>query len=150
MSSKYSTSTKEKNNYPNSTEYNKLFMNLYGGDTGIEDLVYKDFKYKNNKLYITHPSFVGKKGIIVFYAAWCGHCKKLSKVLIDLQNEYLNRYVIGAINIENTNDNNDELALHADVKFIPHILYINSDNSLSQFNHSINEENLLYFFDVSY
>lgn len=148
MSSKYST--KKKDDYPNSSDYNKLFMNLYGGDTGITDLIYKDFTYKNEKLYITNPNFVNKKGVIVFYAAWCGHCKRLSPILIDLQNEYLNRYVIGAINIENTKDNNDELAVHADVKFLPHALFINTDNSLSTFPHSVNEENLLYFFNVSY
>jgi thiol-disulfide isomerase/thioredoxin len=150
MSSKYSISNKDKKNYPETIEYNKLFRNLYGGDTGITDLVYKDFKYKNEKLYIEHPDFKGRKGIIVFYAAWCSHCNKLSQTLIDMQNEYLNKYVFGAINIENVKEKNDELAIHADVKFIPHILYINKDNSLSTYNHPINEENLLYFFNVTY
>ena len=87
-------------------EYDKLFMNLYDEKKGIHDLTYEDFYYKNKKLYIKNKDFLNNKGFIIFYAAWCSHCKKITNLMYKFKNEYMNILNIGAVNVENVKDKN--------------------------------------------
>ena len=131
-------------------EYNKLFMNLYDEKKGIPDLTYNDFYYKNKKLYIKNPKFVNNKGFVVFYAAWCSNCKKLTNLMYKFQNEYVNILNIGAVNVENVKDKNDIISCNAKVTTLPHLMYINDDNSLTTYDFPITEENIFYFLNMSY
>ncbi len=131
-------------------EYDKLFMNLYDEKKGIPDLTYNDFYYKNKKLYIKNPKFINNKGFVVFYAAWCSHCKKLTNLMYKFQNEYVNILNIGAVNVENVKDKNDIIACNAKVTTLPHLMYINDDNSLTTYDFPITEENIFYFLNMSY
>jgi thiol-disulfide isomerase/thioredoxin len=134
----------------NNKEYSNLFKNLYDSEKGIIELINNDFEYKDKKLYIKHKDFINKKGFIIFYAAWCTHCIKLSDVMYDLQNEYINSLKFGAVNVENLNDKNDITAVNAKVSYLPHLMYINKDNSLTKYNFTINEENITFFINVNY
>lgn len=131
-------------------EYDKLFMNLYDEKKGIPDLTYNDFYYKNKKLYIKNLKFVNNKGFVVFYAAWCSHCKKLTNLMYKFQNEYVNILNIGAVNVENVKDKNDVIACNAGVTTLPHLMYINDDNSLTTYEFPITEENIFYFLNMNY
>jgi thiol-disulfide isomerase/thioredoxin len=131
-------------------EYNKLFMNLYDEKKGIPDLIYEDFYYKKKKLYIKNKNFLNNKGFVIFYAAWCSHCKKITNLMYKFKNEYMNILNIGAVNIENVKNKNDIIAFNAGVSTLPHLMYINDDNSLTKYNFSITEENIFYFLNMNY
>ena len=131
-------------------EYDKLFMNLYDENKGIPDLTYEDFYYKNKKLYIKNKDFLNNKGFIIFYAAWCSHCKKITNLMYKFKNEYMNILNIGAVNVENVKDKNDIISCNAGVTTLPHLMYINTDNSLTKYNFSITEENIFYFLNMNY
>ena len=131
-------------------EYDKLFMNLYDEKKGIPNLIYEDFYYKKKKLYIKNKNFLNNKGFVIFYAAWCSHCKKITNLMYKFKNEYMNILNIGAVNIENVKNKNDIIALNAGVSTLPHLMYINDDNSLTKYNFSITEENIFYFLNMNY
>ena len=132
-------------------EYDKLFMNLYDENKGIPDLTYEDFYYKNKKLYIKNKNFLNNKGFVIFYAAWCSHCKKITNLMYKFKNEYINILNIGAVNVENVKNKNDIIACNANVTTLPHLMYINDvDNSLIMYNFPITEENIFYFLNMNY
>ncbi len=66
------------------------------------------------------------------------------------KNEYMNILNIGAVNVENVKDKNDIVACNGNVSTLPHLMYINDDNSLTKYNFPITEENIFYFLNMSY
>jgi thiol-disulfide isomerase/thioredoxin len=127
---------------------NNLFKNIYGDETGVRELTLKDFKYDNKKLYITNSFFNNKKGLIIFYAPWCKHCKKISSLIIDLALSNINIFNFGAINTENIDDGNDKLCIYADINRLPTIKIINKDNTLEDYSYSYTIDNLLYIINT--
>lgn len=134
----------------NNNNYNSLFKNIYDINKGIPELVYSDFKYKkkDKKLYINNDFFKDKRGIIIFYAPWCIHCKTLAQLMFELAAEYVNLFYFGAVNIENSEDKNDILRIYANVTTIPKVMYINDDYSLSEYKYPLTEDNLIYFISL--
>ena len=112
---------------------------------------YDKFYYKNKKLYIKNKNFLKNKGFVIFYAAWCSHCKKITNLMYKFKNEYINILNIGAVNVENVKNKNDIIACNANVTTLPHLMYINDvDNSLIMYNFPITEENIFYFLNMNY
>lgn len=122
---------------------------IYSQDKGISELVLSDFLYTDNKLYINNPNFKDKKGLIIFYAPWCKHCKKISSFMINLALDNINLFNIGAVNIENIEDKNDLLAVYAKVIQYPTIKYIKDDGSLENYPFDYTEDNLIYFVNTN-
>ena len=122
---------------------------IYSQDKGIHELVLSDFLYTDNKLYINNPYFKDKKGLIVFYAPWCKHCKKISSFMINLALDNINLVNFGAVNIENIEDKNDLLADYAKVIQYPTIKYIKDDGSLENYPFDYTEDNLIYFVNTN-
>ena len=61
-----------------------------------------------------------KPVLVLFYADWCGPCKKISPILKELAGEYKNDIIIYKINV----DNEKELAAAFGIQSIPTLLFI--------------------------
>ena len=133
----------------NKNDITSTYKNIYGKNKGIIELKYKDFIVKKNKLFINNKFFDENKGLIIFYAPWCSHCRKMSDYLIDLALNNLNIFPIGAVNIEDTKNKNYKLTQIAQIKQIPTIMYINKDGSLKYYKYDISIENLKYFINMN-
>tara|TARA_Y100000034_G_C6838603_1_gene379189 strand:+ start:110 stop:466 length:357 start_codon:yes stop_codon:yes gene_type:complete len=87
----------------NITEFNKKIYNL-------QDAVHADTL-----------EFLGDKPALVdFYASWCGPCKTLEKILVEINKEYNEKLNIYKINIEE----DQELATIFGISGIPTLLFI--------------------------
>ena len=142
-------SINNKNNKNNKNLNKNLNKNFYGEKVGILELTLKDFKYKNNKLYITNDYFSEKKGFIIFYAPWCQHCKKKSDLFINLALDNINLFNFGSVNYENIEMKNDLLCLYANIREFPTIKYIKSDGTLEDYKYSYDADNLIYFINTN-
>ena len=126
-----------------------LYKNIYGNDKYIPELKYKDFIYKNKKLYINNEYFSSNKGFIIFYAPWCSHCVKMSQLFIDLAYSNINLFNIGAVNCENIEEDNDKIAIYANIKYFPTLKIIDSDGSLKDYPYEYNADNLIYYINTN-
>jgi thioredoxin len=61
-----------------------------------------------------------KPCIIDFYADWCGPCKRVAPVLVELAEQYKDDLIIYKINV----DNEKELAMAFGIQSIPTLLFI--------------------------
>lgn len=128
---------------------NSLYKNIYGEEKYILELKLKDFIYKKKKLYINNNYFHEKKGLIIFYAPWCKHCRKISELLVDLALSNINVFFFGAVNAENIEDGNDKLCIYADIEKFPTIKYIKEDGTMENYKYEYNIDNLIYFINTN-
>ena len=129
----------------NNNDKNSLYKNIYGEEVSVLELTLKDFTYKNDKLYIYNDYFIEKKGLIIFYAPWCKHCKTISDLFISLALSNINLFNFGAVNSENLDDKNDILCNYANIKKLPTIKYINQDGELINYPFKYDPDNLIYY-----
>jgi len=80
----------------------------------------KVFNFEQNKDWKYEGS---KPCLIDFYADWCGPCKVVAPVLVELQNEYGDDIVIYKVNTEDQS----ELAGMFGVQSIPSLLFVPMD-----------------------
>jgi thiol-disulfide isomerase/thioredoxin len=137
------------NNTKNINNKNSLYKDIYGIDKGILELNLADFIYVKKKLYINNSYFSKKKGLIIFYAPWCKHCKQISDTLINLAMSNINLFYFGSVNAENIEMGNDKLCIQANIKKFPTIKYINDDGSLEDYAFPYNFDNLIYFINTN-
>ncbi|MCL2073950.1 MAG: thioredoxin domain-containing protein [Marinilabiliaceae bacterium] len=82
-----------------------------------KEFIEKVFDYKNNKDW----KYKGDRpAIIDFYAEWCGPCKRLAPILVELQLEYKDKIQIYKVDAEK----NRELAAIFGVTAYPTIVFI--------------------------
>ena len=82
------------------------------------DFLSKVFNYEKNP---TQWMYEGDKPCIIdFYADWCGPCKRVAPVLVELAEQYKNDLIIYKINV----DNEKELAMAFGIQSIPTLLFI--------------------------
>lgn len=80
----------------------------------------KVFDFRNN----TEWNYKGDRpAIIDFYATWCGPCKRLAPILVELQSEYGEKIQIYKVDAEK----NRELAAAFGVTAYPTVLFIPMD-----------------------
>ena len=97
--------------------YENKFKDLYDLDSGIVELKYNDFVKEEKDYYIKNKNI--KEGLLIFYAPWCVHCKKQSQELKNLINDYINKFFIGVVNVEDLKNKNDRLASIFKIKQFP-------------------------------
>ena len=127
------------------------FKNIYGEETGIIELKYKDFQINKSSIKIKNNFFDHNnyKGFIIFYAPWCKHCVELSSEFINLAQDNLYIFPIGAINIEDVKNKNDKLAQKFKIEQIPTVKYIDSKGIIKDYPYDISIENLRYFINMN-
>ena len=82
------------------------------------DFLSKVFNYEKNP---TQWMYEGDKPCIFdFYADWCGPCKRVAPVLVELAEQYKDDLIIYKINV----DNEKELAMAFGIQSIPTLLFI--------------------------
>lgn len=139
---------KDKNNKcdkNNKNDKNILYKDIFDENTYVIELKLHDFNYKNKILTINNNYFNENKGLIMFYAPWCKHCKELSNLYIDLALANINLFYFGSVNIEDIEEGNDLLMNYANVSKYPTLKYINNDGTLSDYKFEYNKDNLIYY-----
>ncbi len=139
-----------KNNIKSKTK--NLYEDMYGENTGIIELKYKDFTYnkKNNSLKCNHPLFKDiKKGIIIFYAPWCPHCVDMYDDIIELSINYMNIFPIAVVNIEDLKNKNDLLTSYAYVSKYPTMKVLNKNLILENYNNDLSKDNITYYINMN-
>lgn len=127
----------------NKKDGSNFYKNLFHIDNGVHELVYDDFIFKHNKLFIQNKSFPNK-GFVMFYAPWCSHCKSFKKEYENIALDYIQNIPFGAVNVDNVADKNDQLRILAKVDGVPTLFIIHSDGYLQEYKSDINYDNLLY------
>ena len=99
-------------------------QNAQGGSSVIElneaQFIDRVFDFKNNDTW----SYKGDRPAIVdFYAEWCGPCKRLAPILVELQKEYGDKIQIYKVDAEK----NRELAAAFGVSAYPTMVFIPMD-----------------------
>ena len=125
------------------------YDDIYKEYSGVIELKYKDFKIINKKIYITNKNFIEKnKGLIVFYAPWCKHCNIMGDDYSELAIVYKNIFPLGAVNIEDINNNNDLLSSAAKIKTYPTIKKIGKNGLLQNYDTKFNKDNIVYYISI--
>ncbi len=129
-----------------------MYDDMYGQNTGIIELKYKDFTYnkKNNSLKCNHPVFKNvNKGIIIFYAPWCNHCVNMYDDIIELSINYMNVFPIAVVNIEDLKNKNDLLTSYAQVTKYPTMKVLNKFLIIENYNNDLTKDNITYYINMN-
>tara|TARA_B110000971_G_scaffold220837_1_gene265683 strand:+ start:296 stop:655 length:360 start_codon:yes stop_codon:yes gene_type:complete len=113
-------------------------LSLYS-KTNVLELEFNDFKDKK----IINSAFKNKNGLVSFYAPWCFHCKKMRDKWINLADNFGDRFIISAINIEDFTKGNDNLLFTFKVKKYPTFFFIKNKKLIPYKEKNI--DNMVYF-----
>ena len=122
---------------------------LYNDYDNVINLKRSDFKIdktsQHYKIKLIHPKFKNKKGLVNFYADWCGHCKKMVPVWADVASLTAGKFVFGAVNCEDVENNNHQLRADVGIKYYPTIYYITKSGNLVKYNDDTTRDSLIMF-----
>ncbi len=88
----------------------------------------KNFKRNAKGWTVTHPSFKGKQGMIVFKQNWCMHCTKLKPDYLQAAQLTGNAFAMGSV--EGTEAGNDAVMKNLNIVSYPTILFVSADGSI--------------------
>ena len=78
--------------------------------------------------YVVNPAtnkLVDGSWLIMFYAPWCGHCKRLMPIFDEFAESQLNSLNVGRVNCDEGSNSN--LCTAYDLQGFPTVVYINGD-----------------------
>ena len=93
------------------------------------ELTIKDFKKGKDSYFVKKNK--GKKGLIVFYAGFCGYCNMLVPEWEAFYDKHKGKYFIGAVNTQNEKGGNHVISGQMGVSGIPDIRYIDEEGKVS-------------------
>ena len=67
--------------------------------------------------------------VLVFSAAWCGHCKQLAPIIEELSEEYAGRIAVGKCDIEEA----DDLTMEYGIRNVPTVIFIKDGKVVERF-----------------
>ena len=76
--------------------------------------------------------------VVDFWAPWCGPCKMLSPIIDELSNEFIDRVVIGKVNV----DQNPSLSQYFKVKSIPTLVFVKNGQLIERISQPVPKPNL--------
>lgn len=92
-------------------------------------------------------SYIGKMPAIVdFYATWCAPCKEQEPIIKEIAKMYKGKIMVYKIDI----DKQPELAAFFNVKAVPTILFLGTDNSLNIAQGLQSKDNLIKMIEKSF
>ncbi len=120
-------------------------MNLYKNESGVIELLLKDFTKIKTKKIIVNDLFKDKQGLVVLYKPSCKYCIKMIETWSYLSILFKDKFIIGAINSYNYKDNlNINYFLNIPLVY-PSIIYINKKGVVSKYEGNINKNDLIIF-----
>jgi thioredoxin 1 len=93
---------------------------------------FKEESFKNDVLDSDKPVLVD------FWAEWCGPCKMLTPVINELADEYLDKVVIGKVNV----DNNPTIASEYGIRSIPSLLFFKNGKVQNQIMGAVSKDDI--------
>ena len=81
----------------------------------------------NKKLFETYTQNENKPVLVDFWAPWCVYCRRIAPALNILAEQYLDKLVIGKINI----DDEQELAIKEQIEVIPTLVIYKGGQALA-------------------
>ena len=114
---------------------------FYYPEDGVRELTNKDFSVNGiGEMIVTHPAFVQNNGLIMFYAPWCGHCKKFRQEWSNIALKTGNVFPIASVNSER-----QYAAERVGVKSYPTIKYVHKDGTMTTYQGNRRSSDILDF-----
>ena len=95
----------------------------------------RDFKEDSFKKDVLDSE---KPVLVDFWAEWCGPCKMLTPVINELADEYLDKIVIGKVNV----DNNPTIASEYGIRSIPSLLFFKNGKVQNQIMGAVSKDDI--------
>lgn len=116
---------------------------LYSKFSGVMELKAKDFNISKNKITIINKKFLNNYGLIAFYAPWCPHCKQMVELWSDLAIQFQHKFIIAAVNCENTN--NQIICSKLRIDHYPTIKYVIKNGTLYDYDGRDTKDDMIFF-----
>ena len=112
--------------------------------TSVMELGHDDFQINSDKIKVVNQNFKNNLGLVKFYAPWCHHCTDMVESLSYMSDQLKNHgFKVAAVNCDDTNKRNDELAQKVGVEGFPSVYFVNGQGELNDYGGNRDLKSLL-------
>jgi hypothetical protein len=104
--------------------------NFFNHSEDIRELVWNNFKIKNNELYL--KKIPKLHGLIIIYAPWCSSCASSVSYWDNKANLFRYKFDFFAYNSYNHDDHNQNIGKYFSLPMYPQFLTYNNDGKLEK------------------